>query len=92
VQVKVLEEHISKAGILGLYLLLTGDSFTKLMLARTYLEMEKIFKVYVYPDCEPPIVHDGLCKAIHSIEGRILYEMEHGAGWLPLTFTSCHSA
>ncbi|KAG4934053.1 hypothetical protein AAZX31_17G199100 [Glycine max] len=47
---------------------------------RSYLEMEKIFKVYVYPDGDLPIAHDGPCKDIYSIEGRFLHEMEHGAG------------
>ncbi|KAK7384697.1 hypothetical protein VNO78_30398 [Psophocarpus tetragonolobus] len=47
---------------------------------RSYLEMEKIFKVYVYPDGEIPITHDGPCKDIYSIEGRFLHEMEHSAG------------
>ncbi|GAU23133.1 hypothetical protein TSUD_305810 [Trifolium subterraneum] len=42
--------------------------------------MEKIFKVYVYPDGDLPIVHDGPCKDIYSIEGRFLHEMEHGVG------------
>ncbi|XP_029125069.1 probable glycosyltransferase At5g25310 [Cajanus cajan] len=46
---------------------------------RSYLEMEKILKVYVYPEGELPIVHDGPCKDIYSIEGRFLHEMEHGA-------------
>ncbi|XP_004501350.1 probable glycosyltransferase At5g25310 [Cicer arietinum] len=47
---------------------------------QSYLEMEKIFKVYVYPDGDLPIVHDGPCKDIYSIEGRFLHEMEHGVG------------
>ncbi|TKY74746.1 glycosyltransferase protein [Spatholobus suberectus] len=47
---------------------------------RSYLEMEKIFKVYVYPEGDLPIVHDGPCKDIYSIEGRFLHEMEHGVG------------
>jgi hypothetical protein len=42
--------------------------------------MERIFKVYVYPDGDLPIVHDGPCKDIYSIEGRFLHEMEHGVG------------
>ncbi|KAK2445964.1 putative glycosyltransferase [Trifolium repens] len=47
---------------------------------QSYLEMERIFKVYVYPDGDLPIVHDGPCKDIYSIEGRFLHEMEHGVG------------
>ncbi|KAL9313271.1 hypothetical protein ACSQ67_018723 [Phaseolus vulgaris] len=51
-----------------------------LLFYQSYLEMEKIFKVYVYPDGDLPIVHDGPCKDIYSIEGRFLHEMEHGVG------------
>ncbi|KAK7410253.1 hypothetical protein VNO78_00885 [Psophocarpus tetragonolobus] len=47
---------------------------------QSYLEMEKIFKVYVYQDGDLPIVHDAPCKDIYSIEGRFLHEMEHGVG------------
>ncbi|KAK7311231.1 hypothetical protein RJT34_09237 [Clitoria ternatea] len=47
---------------------------------RSYELMEKIFKVYVYPDGDLPITHDGPCKSIYSIEGRFLHEMEHSAG------------
>ncbi|KAL2346699.1 hypothetical protein Fmac_000699 [Flemingia macrophylla] len=46
----------------------------------SYVEMEKIFKVYVYPDGDLPIVHDGPCKDIYSIEGRFLHELEFGVG------------
>lgn len=42
--------------------------------------MEKIFKLYVYPDGDQPIAHDGPCKDIYSIEGRFLHEVEHGSG------------
>lgn len=42
--------------------------------------MEKTFKVYVYPDGDLPIVHDGPCKDIYSIEGRFLNEIEYGVG------------
>ena len=44
--------------------------------------MEKRFKVYVYPDGDLPITHDGPCKDIYSIEGRFLHELEHGVGKL----------
>ncbi|KAL5074359.1 hypothetical protein RYX36_013343 [Vicia faba] len=49
---------------------------------QSYLEMEKIFKVYVYPDGDLPIVHDGPCKDIYAIEGRFLHEIEYGVGKL----------
>ncbi|KAI4337300.1 hypothetical protein L6164_015733 [Bauhinia variegata] len=47
---------------------------------RSYLEMEKRFKLYVYPDGDLPITHDGPCKDIYSIEGRFIHELEHGDG------------
>ncbi|MED6111931.1 hypothetical protein PIB30_056851 [Stylosanthes scabra] len=47
---------------------------------RSYLEMEKRLKVYVYQDGELPITHDGPCKDIYSIEGRFIQELEHGGG------------
>ncbi|KAF3324436.1 putative glycosyltransferase [Carex littledalei] len=43
---------------------------------RSYLEMEKIFKVYVYEEGEPPIFHDGPCRSIYSSEGRFIHSME----------------
>ncbi|XAR70993.1 Xylogalacturonan beta-1,3-xylosyltransferase [Bertholletia excelsa] len=45
---------------------------------RSYLEMEKRFKVFVYEEGELPIVHDGPCKDIYTSEGRFIHEMEHG--------------
>jgi len=42
------------------------------------MEMEKRFKVHVYSEGELPIVHDGPCKDIYTIEGRFIHEMEHG--------------
>ncbi|XP_008445236.2 probable glycosyltransferase At5g25310 [Cucumis melo] len=45
---------------------------------QSYVEMEKRFKVYVYPEGELPITHDGPCKNIYTIEGRFIHEMEDG--------------
>ncbi|GJN00781.1 hypothetical protein PR202_ga17988 [Eleusine coracana subsp. coracana] len=43
---------------------------------RSYTEMEKRFKVYVYEEGEPPIVHAGPCKNIYTIEGRFIEQLE----------------
>ncbi|KAJ1701159.1 hypothetical protein LUZ63_000938 [Rhynchospora breviuscula] len=43
---------------------------------RSYVEMEKKFKVYIYKEGEPPIFHDGPCKSIYSSEGRFIHSME----------------
>lgn len=43
---------------------------------RSYLEMEKLFKIYVYDEGEPPIYHDGPCHNIYSTEGRFIHAME----------------
>ncbi|OMO75599.1 Exostosin-like protein [Corchorus capsularis] len=45
---------------------------------RSYLEMEKLFKIYVYPEGEPPIFHNGPCRSIYSSEGRFIHELEKG--------------
>lgn len=45
---------------------------------RSYVEMERRLKVYVYPEGELPITHDGPCKNIYTIEGRFIHEMENG--------------
>ncbi|KAG5562852.1 hypothetical protein RHGRI_005545 [Rhododendron griersonianum] len=47
---------------------------------QSYMEMEKRFKVYVYEEGDPPIVHDGPCKDIYTSEGRFIQEMEQAAG------------
>ncbi|KAH7534092.1 hypothetical protein FEM48_Zijuj04G0200600 [Ziziphus jujuba var. spinosa] len=43
---------------------------------RSYLEMEKLLKIYVYEEGELPIFHNGPCKSIYSSEGTFIHEME----------------
>ncbi|XP_009774930.1 probable glycosyltransferase At5g03795 [Nicotiana sylvestris] len=43
---------------------------------RSYLEMEKNFKVYVYKEGEPPVFHFGPCKHTYAIEGYFIHAME----------------
>ncbi|XP_059298194.1 probable glycosyltransferase At5g03795 [Lycium ferocissimum] len=43
---------------------------------RSYLEMEKKFKIYVYNEGEPPVFHFGPCKHTYAIEGYFIQAME----------------
>uniref|UniRef100_A0A164WBD8 Exostosin GT47 domain-containing protein n=1 Tax=Daucus carota subsp. sativus TaxID=79200 RepID=A0A164WBD8_DAUCS len=43
---------------------------------RSYLLMEKRFKIYVYEEGEPPLFHYGPCKNIYAMEGLFLNFME----------------
>ncbi|XP_068303752.1 probable glycosyltransferase At3g07620 [Pyrus communis] len=43
---------------------------------RSYLLMEKMFKIYVYEEGELPIFHNGPCKNIYSTEGLFLSFIE----------------
>ncbi|XWS43485.1 hypothetical protein CRYUN_Cryun16bG0108300 [Craigia yunnanensis] len=43
---------------------------------RSYLEMEKQLKIFVYKEGEPPLFHDGPCMMIYTIEGQFINKME----------------
>ncbi|GAB4856521.1 hypothetical protein Ancab_014438 [Ancistrocladus abbreviatus] len=43
---------------------------------RSYLEMERQFKVFVYEHGEPPLFHNGPCKSIYSTEGNFIHQIE----------------
>ncbi|XP_021743222.1 probable glycosyltransferase At5g03795 [Chenopodium quinoa] len=43
---------------------------------RSYIEMEKRFKVFVYEEGESPLFHNGPCKSIYSTEGNFIHQME----------------
>lgn len=45
-------------------------------LFRSYLEMEKLFKVFIYKEGEQPIFHNGPCGSIYSMEGNFIYKLE----------------
>ncbi|KAJ4836915.1 hypothetical protein Tsubulata_022592 [Turnera subulata] len=45
---------------------------------RSYLEMEKLLKIFVYKEGEPPMFHNGPCRSIYSSEGRLIHELEKG--------------
>ncbi|XP_024960442.1 probable glycosyltransferase At3g07620 [Cynara cardunculus var. scolymus] len=47
------------------------------MFHRSYLLMEKLFKVYVHEEGEPPLFHTGPTNNIYSIEGLFLNYMEN---------------
>ncbi|KAI8007766.1 putative glycosyltransferase [Camellia lanceoleosa] len=40
--------------------------------------MEKLFKIYVYEEGEPPKFHNGPCRSIYSTEGWFIVEIEKG--------------
>ncbi|KAJ8570655.1 hypothetical protein K7X08_037627 [Anisodus acutangulus] len=43
---------------------------------RSYLEMEKNFKIYVYEDVEPPVFHYSSSEGILGIEGILIHQIE----------------
>ncbi|KAL0301687.1 UNVERIFIED_CONTAM: putative glycosyltransferase [Sesamum radiatum] len=46
---------------------------------RSYQDMERVFKIYVYKEGERPIFHHGPCRSIYSTEGNFIYELERGS-------------
>ncbi|XP_057858589.2 probable glycosyltransferase At5g03795 isoform X1 [Cryptomeria japonica] len=49
---------------------------------RSYMEMEKRFKMFVYKEGELPLVHNGPCKNIYTTEGRFIHEIQLGNRFL----------
>ncbi|KAK6140021.1 hypothetical protein DH2020_026237 [Rehmannia glutinosa] len=43
---------------------------------RSYLEMEKLFKIYVYEDGDPPLFHYSKSMGILGIEGILIHQIE----------------
>ncbi|KAL3839738.1 hypothetical protein ACJIZ3_024329 [Penstemon smallii] len=43
---------------------------------RSYMEMEKLFKIYIYEDGEPPLFHYSKSKGILGIEGILIHQIE----------------
>ncbi|XP_057431924.1 probable glycosyltransferase At3g07620 [Lotus japonicus] len=43
---------------------------------RSYHLMEKLFKIFVYEEGEPPLFHYGPCKSIYSMEGIFINLLE----------------
>ncbi|XP_027176960.1 probable glycosyltransferase At5g03795 isoform X2 [Coffea eugenioides] len=43
---------------------------------RSYLEMEKRFKVFIYEEGDPPVFHVGPCKHTYAIEGYFIQALE----------------
>ncbi|KAF7850032.1 hypothetical protein BT93_L5919 [Corymbia citriodora subsp. variegata] len=43
---------------------------------RSYLEMEKQFKIFVYKEGDPPVFHNGPCKSIYAMEGNFIHMVE----------------
>lgn len=40
--------------------------------------MEKRFKIFMYREGEPPLVHNGPCMNLYTTEGRFIHELELG--------------
>ncbi|KAK4594198.1 hypothetical protein RGQ29_018043 [Quercus rubra] len=54
-----------------------GDIYRNaIVFHRSYLLMERLFKIFIYKEGEPPIFHNGHCKNIYSLEGIFLSLME----------------
>ncbi|KAK8563488.1 hypothetical protein V6N12_035634 [Hibiscus sabdariffa] len=58
-------------GILHVYF-----NFKRYRYRRSYLEMEKQLKIYVYEEGELPLFHDGPCRLLYTMEGQLINKME----------------
>ncbi|KAG7958114.1 hypothetical protein I3843_10G003200 [Carya illinoinensis] len=43
---------------------------------RSYVEMEKQLKIFVYEEGQPPLFHNGPCRSIYSTEGNFIHGIE----------------
>ncbi|XP_048138578.1 probable glycosyltransferase At5g03795 [Rhodamnia argentea] len=43
---------------------------------RSYLEMEKLFKIFIYEEGDPPVFHNGPCRSIYAMEGNFIHMAE----------------
>eukprot|EP00262_Sarcandra_glabra_P003713 TRINITY_DN1449_c0_g1_i2.p1 TRINITY_DN1449_c0_g1~~TRINITY_DN1449_c0_g1_i2.p1 ORF type:complete len:302 (+),score=15.59 TRINITY_DN1449_c0_g1_i2:90-995(+) len=59
---------------------------------QSYMEMEKRFKVFVYKEGGPPLVHSGPCRAIYSSEGRFIHELNRGTSRFLTNDSECAHA
>ncbi|XP_070007287.1 probable glycosyltransferase At3g07620 [Nicotiana sylvestris] len=58
------------------YYMIGMSIFSNSNTEKSYLLMEKLFKIFVYKEGEPPLFHYGPCKNIYSMEGMFINLME----------------
>ncbi|XP_006856552.3 probable glycosyltransferase At5g03795 [Amborella trichopoda] len=57
---------------------------------RSYVEMEKILKIWIYKEGEPPLAHYGPLKYIYSMEGQFIHELDSGNRFITLDPEHAH--